>query len=77
MKKFRLTKVSDDKFNGFHPNGIDEGYTKEGYMPLKPTVGERFYLGALRTSTVTEVIDATTFKTLNSTYKLEEIDEEV
>ena len=28
--KYRLTKLSDDKFNGRHPNFINEGYIEEG-----------------------------------------------
>lgn len=27
---------------GFHPNGIEQGYTEEGYMLEPPKVGEMF-----------------------------------
>ena len=33
MKKYKLTKLSDDRFNGNHPNQINEGDTKVGYAP--------------------------------------------
>lgn len=78
MKKYRVTKITDDRFDGEHPNGINAGYVAEGYMPFLPTEGEMFYLGHLRTSTVTQALDKNgIFKTNNSTYKLEYIDEEV
>ena len=74
MKKYRLTKISDDIFDGEHPNGIDEGYIKEGYTNSLPVKGEMFFMGTLRTSTVTETLNEDSiFKTKNSTYKLEEL----
>lgn len=76
MKRFRLTKLTDDKFEGKHPNGFYEGYVEEGYIMGYPVVGQGFYIGSLQTSTVTEVIDSNTFKTLNSTYKLEELEDD-
>lgn len=70
-----ITKISDDKFNGRHPNLIDKGYTSSGVVVMKPTVGYPCIVGGLRTSTVTEIVSETkkkiVFKTLNSTYKLE------
>jgi len=71
---YKLTKVSDDKFNGNHPNLIDEGYITIGCINKKPTIGERFEMfnSYFISSTVTEVLGETIFKTLNSTYKLEE-----
>lgn len=72
-KKARLTKISDNRFGGNHPNGINEGYTKEGIMWNDPIVGQSFYLGNLATSVVTEIIDENTFKTQNSTYKIERV----
>jgi len=72
--KYRLTKLSDDKFNGNHPNGIFEGYIKEGnnIYPEKPTAGEPFYLDTMHTSRVIEEMDDNgVFKTKNSTYRLE------
>jgi endonuclease YncB( thermonuclease family) len=73
-KRMRLTKVSDNRFSGKHPNGINVGYSKEGTFKYGPVVGERFYIGGLYTSTVTKIIDDKTFETENSTYRLEDID---
>jgi hypothetical protein len=74
----KLTKVSDNRYNGQHPNGIDKGHTITGYpIENKPIIGHRFIvrnLGRfLSTSLITEIIDKNTFKTENSTYKLEYI----
>lgn len=70
-----ITKLSDDKFNGRHPNLIDKGYTSSGVVLMKPIVGYSCIVGGLRTSMVTEIVSETkkkiVFKTLNSTYKLE------
>jgi len=67
----RITKVSDDVFGGYHPNRINEGFVTEGYFNRKPKVGENFFVGSFYTSVVTEIIDDNTFKTRNSTYKIE------
>jgi hypothetical protein len=72
-KRVRLTKISDNRFFGEHPNGINVGYTKEGIFKYGPIIGERFYIAGLLTSPVTEIIDEYTFKTENSTYKIENI----
>jgi hypothetical protein len=70
-----LEKVFD-KFDGKHPNGIDNGYTVIGTFNNPPTIGERFdirgrHIGQyLSTSPVTEIVDEFTFKTANSVYKL-------
>ena len=69
-KKCILTKISDDKFNGKHPNGINENFSIAGIVKKQPTVGESFVFGSLHTSTVTEVLENGVFKTLNSTYML-------
>lgn len=72
-----LTKISDDKFNGNHPNGINQGLVLKGNFTKKPTKGERFYFNSEKisyfsTSTVTEELNENgIFKTLYSTYKLE------
>lgn len=78
MKKVILTKLTDDKFEGLHPNYIFEGYEELGIMHKGPTVGESFVLhtgGFFATSGVTDIIEESDteiiFKTLNSTYKLE------
>jgi len=66
-----ITKLTDDEFNGNHPNGINVGYNRFGEMYDPPTVGDCFYLGSFKTSIVTEIIDKNTFRTENSTYKIE------
>ena len=75
MKKYRIEKLSDDKFEGAHPNGIFEGYSKQGPIhPKRPEVGSRFICGNLITSIVTEGLNEDgVFKTMNSTYKLTEL----
>jgi hypothetical protein len=73
-RKIRLTKISDDYFNGNHPNNIQEGFAKEGSISELPIIGERFYIGTFSTSLVKEVLDkehSIIFKTLYSTYNLE------
>lgn len=80
MIKARITKVIDDMFEGQHPNGIDVGYTKAGYLIKMPTIDETFKLysenGAMifHTSTVVKVVNEYIFETLNSTYKLDLLD---
>lgn len=76
--KYTITKISDDVYNGIHPNGIDEGYSMEFDNKPELVVGERYALTNptryLLTSTVTEIVSETEneiiFKTKNSTYKL-------
>ena len=81
----KLTKIKDiraDKYNlierpclKLKPSKYDIGDTVEGILMRKPAVGDVVLVlhedKFRRTSTVTEVIDETTFKTLNSLYKLE------
>ncbi len=71
----KLTKLSDDRFNGRHPNDINAGYVKEGTLFEEPEVSHSFYIGSLYTSVVTEIVSKDekecVFKTMNSTYKLE------
>ena len=75
---YKLEKLTDDKFEGLHPNGIYEGHVVVGHTITNLKIGERFeILGPgqyLNTSPVTEIIsttpEETIFKTLNSTYKL-------
>lgn len=70
----RLVKVKDNKFEGKHPNGIFEGYTKEGIADRLPCIGQSFIVHdpatgrSLWTSTVTAVRESE-FDTENSTYK--------
>ena len=68
---YACTKLSDDKFNGNHPNNIHKGFVVRGFLYQPPSVGLPVIVGSLRTSIVTEIVDQTTFKTKNSTYKLE------
>lgn len=73
-KKIKLTKLSDDTFEGNHPNGIYAGYVKTGYMKDLPKVGERFFVigGMFSTSIVTKELNKNNiFKTTFSTYKIE------
>ena len=81
FKYYKLTKLSDDKFSGKHPNDIYERHTVYGTSILPPDPGQSFVLsnvtgdsfGYFYTSMVTELLDENTFKTLNSTYKFEEL----
>jgi hypothetical protein len=80
---FELRKLSDDMFEGNHPNSIYAGDVRKGHYNNQPEVGVRFYFGTgkdhvrehLRTSTVTEILGEGKFKTLNSTYVLINLDE--
>lgn len=75
-KLYKVTKITDDVFNGHHPNNINEGYTTIGEIFSMPEEGSRFVCGNLMTSTVTKAInDQGFFQTRNSTYKLEEYTE--
>jgi hypothetical protein len=85
MKRLKLTKLSDDAFEGNHPNGINEGYVIEGFEIEPPTIGERYAVlrskmdsWSFSTSMVTSPLDENgIFKTTYSTYKVEyEKDEE-
>jgi hypothetical protein len=71
--RVRLTKLEDNAFDGLHPNGIDVGYTREGKLTNKPTIGERLYIGlGFSTSPLTTLPDENgIFKTTYSTYKIE------
>lgn len=91
MKKVKLTKISDDFFDGNHPNSINVGYEVEGAMQDHPTIGSRFtilkekeylgkpvMMGIFSTSPVTSKLDENNeFKTTYSTYKIEYLDESV
>ncbi len=71
LKMVRLIKLSDDHFNGVHPNGIDAGHVAMGFISKGPVVGERFYIGfEFSTSVVQKIINEDTFKTLYSTYRI-------
>lgn len=75
-KKIKLEKI-ESFFNGPHPNDIEVGVVEIGYMRSLPKVGDSFICHydkisdyGFRTSTITEIIDEHTFKTLNSIYKI-------
>ena len=75
----KLTKLKDTKFNNQHPNGINEGYVKEGVINLEKSnehqcflivQGDRFW----NTSQVTAIEEKEGYDlatTLNSIYKVE------
>jgi len=74
--KVKVTKILDDKFNDNHPNKINTGYEKTGDMiNSELRVGECVMILTLgtwfSTSPIEEIIDNSTFKTANSTYKIE------
>lgn len=75
MRKVKITKLSDDFFEGNHPNHIYEGYTKIGLESNPPKVGEMYWVNEFHTSLVQEILDENTFKTLYSTYKIEYLEE--
>ena len=72
---WEVVKLSDDMFNGLHPNGIVEGYSARGSVS-DLRVGDGFCCGSLRTSPVIGIVSVDDgnreiiFKTINSTYKL-------
>jgi len=70
--RVKVTKISDDRFKGNHPNGIYTGTISEGFVTQMPELGVRYRVGSLLTSMVTQPLDKNNnFKTLYSTYKLE------
>lgn len=73
-KKVKIIKLTDNKFEGNHPNNINEGYLREGYLITPPLVGYSCMVDNFYTSTVQEIVskldNEVIFKTLNSTYKL-------
>lgn len=75
FKRGTLTKLSDDVFEGNHPNRVYEGRVEKGLIIMGPLAGVRCVVGDLRTSMVTEILEKeenkTKFKTLYSTYLLE------
>ena len=77
----RLTKLKDTKFDGKHPNHINEGYVKEGVVNIEKSnehqcfliiKGDRFF----NTSQVVEIEEQEGYDlahTLNSIYKVEPV----
>jgi len=80
-KVIKLTKLKDNKFEGKHPNHINEGYTKEGVINVEKSnehqcfliiKGDRFF----NTSQVVEIEEQEGYDlahTLNSIYKVEPV----
>jgi hypothetical protein len=77
----RLTKLKDTKFNNEHPNGINEGYVKEGVINVEKSNEHQCFLmikGArfFNTSQVIEIDEQEGYDlahTVNSIYKVEPI----
>lgn len=75
IKLTKLQELPDAR----HPFNIEVGFEKrlEVEEGIKPMVGVRYPpMSYWSTSVVTEIIDDTTFKTLNSIYKIEEVNED-
>lgn len=73
MKKgtqVKVTKLSDERFNNDHPNGINPGYEKCGTLLEDIELGYSIRINNLTTSWITEIIDENTFRTKNSIYKV-------
>lgn len=81
----RLTKLKDTKFNNEHPNGINEGYVKEGTINLEKSNEHQCFLmikGArfFNTSQVLEIEEQEGYDlahTVNSIYKVEPVIEAI
>ena len=77
----RLTKLKDTKFNGEHPNHINEGYVKEGVINVEKSNEHQCFLiiKGTRFFTTSQVLDIDEQEgydlahTLNSIYKVEPI----
>jgi hypothetical protein len=77
----RLTKVKDTKFEGKHPNDINEGYVKEGRINVEKSnehqcflliEGDRFF-NTSHVIALNEYEGYDLATTLNSVYKVEQI----
>jgi len=73
-RKVRLTKSKDTRFDGNHPNSINEGYVKQGVLSWDIKVGSSVEVGSFYTSTVTKINSETEFETLNSVYTIQYLD---
>lgn len=84
-KTIRLTKIKDTKFEGSHPNGINEGYVKEGIIDVEKSNEHQCFLMIknarfFNTSQVLEIDEQKDYDlahTLNSIYRVEILSEEV
>ena len=75
MTKIRLIKLKEAD-NPRHPHNIPEGHVVTGNYVNAPEVGQPFWVGmGYRTSMVEEIISPDTFRTMNSIYKIETIED--
>jgi len=56
-----------------YPHNIEVGRVFIGGCSKPPTVGECFYVGSFRSSTVQEILSPNTFRTYNSIYEWEKM----
>lgn len=71
MKTVKLIKLKEAD-NPLYPKNIPDGYVKEGEFIEPPKVGDAFWVGGTwRTSDVQEILSHNTFRTHNSIYKYE------
>ena len=83
MTKIRLTKIEGREKTG--RKGIAIGESVEGELdeeaiikagnnvPLKPTVGQSFFISTYKTGRVEEILTDSTFRTSNSVYMWEKL----
>jgi len=80
--RIKLTKLKEAP-NPRHPNNIEEGFIGYGVFIKEPEVGKEFLLShyngdlwrGFHTSVVQEIIDDSTFRTCNSIYKWEKLED--
>lgn len=81
MEKVILRKIEELK-EAEVPNNKEVGYIKLGKFLKEPKVGLPFYMETIngelwKTSSITEIISPDTFKTRNSIYKIQPLDEDI
>jgi uncharacterized protein DUF1653 len=76
-KRIKVTKLTDTRFSGKHPKGINTGYVREGIAFNDVEKDDCLVVEGFRTSTIIKVNEDNTFNTLNSVYKVEFLDETV
>lgn len=66
----KLKELEDAKY----PHNIPEGHVIRGWLMKEPEIGKRFPVNSFcSTSSITELLENDTFKTLNSIYQLDRI----
>ncbi len=74
-KLIRIEKLNDIEDAYFY-NNIEVGYVRDGHFISNPEVGKYFYVGFhWRTSMVKEIINSSMFKTQNSIYRWNFVDQ--